>query len=258
MSNFKKYFKPEYRADFLTAVSRGIIPGASIVHKFGRNPAMDTGVPEDLWSYGGLYTFSSSAVTLYISSSHNSDTVSINVQGLDANWDIQTVSVTLVGQTKTAIPSVTWRRVFRAYNESGTDLQGDVYIYEDDTTTTPGVPDTAAKVRAKIDLAHQQTLMAIYTVPAGYSAYMLSFWFDGNRLTGAAVLATDMVVQVRPFGGVFLTKHTTGWHSYGGHINHTFGVPQRFTEKSDIKIYLAEASGASDVSGGFDLLLLED
>ena len=43
-------------SDFGTEVSRGLYPGYAIGTKFGRNPDIDIGTPEDMWAGGGTYT----------------------------------------------------------------------------------------------------------------------------------------------------------------------------------------------------------
>jgi hypothetical protein len=225
------------------------------VEKFGNNPKVDTNTdPEDVWNQGGTYTFLTSSAVLYASSSDGSDTVDINVQGLDADWAVQEQSVTLTGTSQTAI-SGSWLRVFRAFNEDGTDLAGDVYIAETDDTTA-GVPDTATKIKAKIDLADQQTLMAIYTVPDGYTAYMTR-WYVAMAQSKSSYAIIKL--QSRANSGVFRTRRRTGIEAgstdYQEHLNPA--IP--FAAQTDLKI-VVDTVGANDIdiSGGFDLILLGD
>jgi len=90
--------------DWSLKVAKGLVPGHTFVEKFGENPDVDTGtVPEDLWSHGGLYTFSTTADIDSIGSTSVADTQEITVQGLDADWDLITQSVNLNGQTRVAM-----------------------------------------------------------------------------------------------------------------------------------------------------------
>ena len=158
-------------------VAKGRIAGVSSIHKFGQNPQIDNTEEWDIWDGGdgADYTFSSSGVIHYISSSNAGDTQTYDVIGLDENYLEQTISVTAVGQTKTQIGTgEKFRRIVRIKNTGSTDNAGVVYVYEDDTVTA-GVPDTATKIRGQIQIGNNQTLMAIYTIPAGKTGY-LSSW----------------------------------------------------------------------------------
>ena len=73
----------------------------TFINQVGNNDDIDTDSdPEDVWSFGGLYTFISSPVPLFISSSNNADNQEITISGLDENWLPQTQVITLTGQTK--------------------------------------------------------------------------------------------------------------------------------------------------------------
>ena len=226
------------------------------VEKFGANPDVDTDSdPEDVWDQGGTYTYLTSAATLYASSSDDGDTVSMNVQGLDASWDLQTVSVTLTGQTQVAL-SGTWLRVFRAYNEGATDLAGDVYIAETDDLTG-GVPNTASKIKAKVQATHQQTMMAQYTIPNGYTGYMTR-WYCSQAVAKSSYAVVE--IQKRATGGVFRTARHIGLDSGANNsYQELLNIAIPFSAKTDIKAVVREV-GANDmdIAAGFDLLLVAD
>ena len=243
------------------ALVRGLIPGWACYEKFGRNPSIDTtSDPEDIWDQGGVYTFLSSAASLYVSSSDNSDTNVITVEGLDANWVAQTATVTLTGQTQAEITGVTWIRVFRAY--SATDTAGDVYIAETDTLTA-GVPDTASKIKAKFEIARQQTEMSIYTVPAGKTGYV--YQWSGSILKSSAATSVDLVIMKREFGGSLRDVmpwglSTTGTSSFA----YAWGSPECpqpkvMPAKTDILIRANEVgANGTQVTAGFDIKLRDD
>ncbi len=222
------------------------------VDKFGANPDISTTTdPEDIWDQGGTYTFLSSAQTLYISSSDNSDTVDITVEGLDANWALQTATKALTGQTQTALAG-TWLRVFRAYNADSTNLAGDVYVAETDDLTG-GVPDTASKIKAKITSTAQQTLMAIYTIPTGYTGYMLR-WYASQAIGQSNYAIVEL--QAKASGNVFRTKRRVGLTS-GGNLQEKFPIALGFAAQTDLKIVCREVGANNmDVSGGFDMILV--
>lgn len=247
-------------------LAQGEATGKSFIHKFGSAPDFDTGDGTiDIWdgaNDAGLnamqYTYSTTADIDTLSSSNVGDTVDIEVQGLDANYDLSTETVTLTGQTKVTL-TTPLIRVFRLKNVGSSDLLGSVYCYVDGTITT-GIPDTATDVRAIIDNGNNQTLMAIYTVPAGKTAYMRGFY----GATAGASRDTNIVLDLkaRPFGQVFQLKHRSAISSTATSIlKYDYVEPQPFSEKTDIvmraTITESAITGAS-ISAGFDLVLVDN
>ena len=221
------------------------------VYKFGRNPDMDNNSePEDVWSFGGLYTFMTSAQSLFISSSSASDTQDIILQGLDNDWNFQSVSVTLSGQTKTPI-SGTWLRVFRAFNNGSTNTQGTIYIYED-TTPSGGVPGDSF-IRAGFSTESQQTQMAIYSVAADRTAYLHNFIANIYREGGDSALRFQLLI--RPFGGVFREQGQYSVNTQGtSTFDYTFPYPLKINPKSDILFRCLEVENNNTaLSINFDL-----
>lgn len=250
--------------DFLIEVAKGQIQDHSLVFKFGRNPDVDAGTdPEDVWTYGGLYTYPSAAAVNFISSSDPADIgMEITVEGLDADWNPLSLTVVLDGTTKTAIGTgEVFLRTFRAYNSGSTEFAGTIYIYEDDTTTTPGIPDDPTKVRAQILAIDQQTYMALYTIPAGYRGYFLG---GGISITTGASAGKSAFVdlQSRLQGGVFRSQELIGLASSGSSAFtqdlHALG-PLALPARTDIKARVREVS-ANDtgVSAYFSILLVKD
>ncbi len=129
---------------------------------------------------GGRYTYSTSAVTYFISSSSASDTDQIVILSMiDENNDLASRTVTVNGQTKTAIPGLNFR-LLRATIVAGSEPLGDIYIYEDDTLTA-GVPDTITLTRGKIQLGMNITRMAQITVPRNTSMILTdALYASGN------------------------------------------------------------------------------
>lgn len=237
-------------------MSAFIDPRTQGVQKFGLNLDIDTGTdPEDIWSQGGLYTFLDAAAAMFASSSSASDTaVIVKVQGLDANWNLQEKTVTLTGQTAVAIDG-TWIRVFRAYVSGTTAAVGDVYIAETDTLTA-GVPNTASKIKAKINIAYQQTMMCIYTVPAGFTGWVAAVYF-GILAGSAATTKANFSIDVREFGGIFRSQGIFVLNSDAqSSIDHHYQKYLKLSPKSDIKLRCAETDKDNlQVTGLFDLFL---
>jgi len=243
-------------SDSALDVSRGNILGQTFVEKFGENSDIDTATaPEDIWSYGGIYTFSTTADIDSISSSSGSDTTEITVQGLDENWALATQVVTLSGQTRVAL-TTPLIRCFRAWNSNSTDLVGTVYIYVNGSITG-GVPDTASDVRAIISIGAGQTEMCIYTVPAGKTGYFYGGYVSMSRVGNNSAVFTS---RVRTFGGVFRVASRIACIGAGkSSWDYRYPFPLPLPEKTDILLRCDEVdANGSGVSGGFTILLIDN
>jgi len=83
-------------------------------HKFGSNPNLTAG-NQTIWTQGGMYPWAAldgDAQTLYIVSTSASDLDTIEIFGLDNNWELQTDTVTMTGQTAVAT-NVPFKRIYR-------------------------------------------------------------------------------------------------------------------------------------------------
>ena len=253
--------REETERDYLSAVAQGRVIGAEFIKKFGQGSHDDGDALRPIWSGSQVYPYMSTAGTLYISSSSASDTEDITVIGLDANWNQQTATQTIAGQTKTEIGSgKTWIRVYRVYNSNGTDLVGDVYVYQDDTVTD-GVPDTpVTTLMAKVNIGEGQTQMAMMPVPAGKVARV---WNYGGSILDASggpstTKAADIKLRVREFGKVFRSQENLGLSLNGTGNDDLDGAPfWIFPAKSDIEV-AAIVSADSTILSGRMTITIED
>ena len=144
-------------------------------------------------------------------------------------------------------------------NQGATDLAGVISCYVDSAITN-GVVGDSNQVRALINNVNNQTLMALYTIPAGKTGYMSSFF---AAIAGAKKTA-DYKIELfsRPNGKVFQTKHISTLQDGGTtHWNHIFQVPEKFVEKTDITMkvtILTAGVTAAAIGAGFDLILINN
>lgn len=246
------------------AIAKGEVTGSSFIHKFGAAPDFDIADgfvtvwdgAEDGEPYESMvYTYSTTADIDSVSAEDAGDTQDIEVQGLDANYALVVQTVTLNGQTRVAL-TTSLIRVFRVKNVSSVDFAGHVFCFVNDTLTG-GVPDTPANVRAVVHSDNNQTEMAIFTVPAGFTGYMRD-WYAS---TAGAKKASSHTIRVlaRPFGQVFQLKHTGNIDVSGtSYIKHDYSEPEVFTEKTDIEIRMNTDQDSAGVAAGFDIVLVED
>lgn len=206
---------------------------------------------EDLWSQSGLQTWIPTAAALSISSSSASDSdVDVSVEVLLANWTTTIWTINTDGQTQTDIESATPAiRVNRAWVSGATASVGKIYIYEkSEGTVTAGVPQTASKIHAVIEIADQETKHAWWSIPVGYEGYVIDWQVD----TLVAVVITNLL-EVREFGGVFISKDRLRVNAQSK--GKTKVIMIKCPPKSDVKITSVSASGSNLVDGELALAL---
>jgi len=249
------------------SIAQGNVTGVSYIHKFGNAPDFDTGDGGvSIWdgaNDGGLdemsYTYSDSANIDSIISTSGSDTGDIEIQGLNSGYTQVVQTVTLTGQTRAEIP-IPLIRVFRLKNVGSSDFVGQVSCYITNSPTSSGVVTASEDVRAQVDNGNNQTLMAIYTIPAGKTGYLRS-WYAA---TAGAGRGSSYIVQLfaRPFGQVFQLKHKSAVSDTGTSAYvHDYIDPEVFSEKTDIEMRVtmtANGGTGASVSAGFDIVLVDN
>jgi hypothetical protein len=98
---------------------------------------------------------------------------------VDGNGAESEVTVALTGQTQAQVGTGTYVRCHRAWVDDTTTPAGDVYIAESDNLTG-GVPDTQAKIKAKIGAGDNQTMQAIWHCPAGKRGKVRDVFITGS------------------------------------------------------------------------------
>ena len=251
-------------SDYYLEVARGYVPNAITVHKFGEGDGIDTadGIV-DIWDGTSdlvaspikTYTWSTTADIDTISSSNDSDTMDVEIQGLDENWDLVLQTVTVDGQTKVTLPTPLIR-VFRMKNVGTTNILGNLFCYVD-TAIVGGIPTDGSKVRAIIRDGHNQTQMALYSVPRGYSLFIKLGW---STIAGKNTTANiGIFIKVRSFGSVFRELHTTALLSAGNSVStRPYEIPLKLEEKTDIIYSCGVTQNDTAVSSGFHGILIPD
>lgn len=229
---------------FELQLSRGQITAHYRVHKFGFNPLINN-TEETIWDVGGIYAYPSSAVKMTATSTDgaNDDGVQLTIQGLDANYDELTETITLNG-TGVGETNQFFLRVYRAFIVGSQEPSGTINI------------TNASATYARITLGDNQTLMCVWTVPAGYTAYLLQK--DISCLTEANNKFGTIRLVSRVHGGVFRTHDKTAIHN--GHTEISYSTPIPFTEKTDIEVRAIGSSANSTlhVSATLDIVYIKN
>ena len=81
--------------------------------------------------------------------------------------------------------------------------------------------------------------MANYTIPAGKTGYLCSFF--ASTVGGVKTAINEIHLVVRPFGQVFQTKHAASIVSTGtSHFRHAFDVPEVIPAKAAIFLFSSQ------------------
>lgn len=183
-------------------VSLGYVPRIIPFNKFGRNDGVSTS-EEDIWEFGGSFTFLETGTTLWASCSDNTNGQGqiMLVTGLDENWSLKTEYVALTGTTPVQIGAAnSWVHVLRSFQVGPTfsDPVGDVYIAADGASYIGGVPQEQNLVQAYVNYtnAPQQTEHCFGVVPAGYKALIFQMTAEMYSITSGSARSSTVALEV--------------------------------------------------------------
>ncbi len=243
--------------DFMLEVAKGTVPGTSAYNKFGRNPAVASGATEEIWDGSATYVWPATA--LMTSISQTADQLAMRgaiilVEGLDASWNFVSQNATLNASNTTTVVTLATPliRCFRMEVQADVSANFSIRVHNAGETQDYAI----------ISAGNNATLMAIFTVPNGVTAYMPCF-YASVQLGGGAPTALDMKLWERDNDNGYAKKlkHVLGLNADvdANNMNqHAFGPYKKFTQKTDIFVTGTTVGAAVDVSAGFDLILVDN
>lgn len=220
-------------------IANGQVFQTSYIDKFGYNSAVGTSF-ETVWDGNNVYTYIETAGTAVATSSNaaTDDTAVIEVSGLDANYNEVSEQIIVGG----VAGAVEFYRVFRAVlisHPTADTNAGDITITVD------------TKDAAIITAGYGQTLMALYTIPAGRTGFLVQL--DAGS-------AKDLENEVK----IIIRNGTTNvWNTKsfvtlrGTFIEKNWHVPLTIPQKHDIEVR-AKGSATTSISAGFQLIVCEN
>jgi len=231
-------------------VSQGVLDGQSYNHKFGATPQMSINTTGSVWDVNDtLYPWTALDTPAVVNVERNNVADNghvVTVQGLDSNWNFQEEQITITGADQ--VGTKLFRRVNRVFCTSSA------------VTTNTGDIDIEAGAAggttiARITAGQGQSLMAVYTIPAGYTGYLhqvTSSIRSGGDATGYLYFRYNTVALN------FRIGHTYEFQGSGGQYLYDFAFPISLPEKTDIDSRAFVRSNNSRVSTTFDILLIEN
>lgn len=238
---------------FHVAAAMGVIPGTVPLIKFGYCETVGL-THTDIWHEGGTYIFPDSAgESIQAYSSDVGDTMDIVIQGLNADpvdgiiGTALEATITLNGTTPVTIPG-NWLSVHRAFNDSDTNLIGDVTI---DGTVS-------GNVFAYVPADDNQTVQAIYMIPGDKVGIIVSAISAINATGSPTGLYAVVRVVTAEFGKVFRTKFRFGIQREGTSYEASIGnIPGLLKPLEKVKIQARASVAATDISGYFSVYLID-
>jgi hypothetical protein len=241
---------------FELQVARGQITGHQSEFQFGQATAVTT--QQTLWPGTGTYAFPSAATVMKISSGSANDTSAgtgartVRITGLDASYNVITEDVSLNGQTAVNTTNSYLRINDFSVLTAGSGNTAAGIIYAGTGTVTTGVPAT---VYSQISTGYNRQSQGIYTIPAGYTAYVSSYTFTSNCSTASVTQSGFLFIYYS--GGAIATIEATARFNAGASFDRHFDYPLAIPEKSDLDMRAVSAT-SSQMTGEIHFILVKN
>lgn len=238
--------------DYLNAyrMAAGRNPGMSWVEFVARNPDVDTAtVPETISPVGGLLTFRDTAAVIEVVSSSAADDSAgtgartIRIDGLDANWDMLSETVTLNGTTPVTTVGEFIRINAVEVTTAGTGRTNAGNI----TLRDAG----AGATRSYVAIGRGRAEVGMMSVPRNHMMLGDGWYVTANLGTGAGSgsKASGLVDVMETYndGGVAGPVHVAWTVGVEGSFASDFDMPHAFHEMTDLHVVVRAVSANDTV-----------
>lgn len=242
-----------------SAASAGLILGQSVVHKFGAGIVTNANnvVWDNMETSDYPFKFTNTNMTV-VSTSAGDTGQTIHI------YYIELVGIDWVYKKGVAVTNgltpVTIQEADDNFVSLGTDanIMFPFRMINKGTGQNAGgmlgnlTCQTGATVYAKITNGYNQSLMALFPIATGYSAFIHSI---GRSVVGSAK-ACEFTYVAMLFGECEQTKIVKGLSS--GSVDTVFDYPYFFEEKTILYVRASIDTGSASITSSFDLLLIEN
>lgn len=250
--------------EFYLEVAKGNVAKHSLVHKFGAHNITTTLEPI---THGGFYRTPTSATALEVVSSSANDTNTagtgareVTIIGLDSSWNEVSQTVNLNGTTAVAL-GTNLIRLYRWYvSVSGTYADQSNGSHAGTLTIQESGGGNVWSTITATPFPTGQSQIGVYTVPTGYTAYLLSknVFVDTAKTADIYFFQRPNTDDVSsPYSGTMrLFEREVGVQ--GGFELRTVAPKGPFVGPCDIGFMGIVSAGTGECSVEFELLLIED
>jgi len=249
-----------YDPDFLIAVQKGLVPGHSLVHKFGRNDAVANGSWEMISLLSAATSKLSAPTTVRIKAGGDAaDDVAgagareFTIQGIDTTLAEVSEALVTNGASASSATTKSWWRIHRAWVSA-------VGTYAAANTDDITIEDSAGAADLMVVAAGEgQSQHAGWTVPTGKTAYLLGALatVDANKAADIRMMTMGGInTTVAPFSSPRIRRY---WDGVAGTMPLPLKSPAVGTSALSDIWFEAQGSGSTaEVSVEFELLVIED
>lgn len=223
-------------------IARGLVVGATWIHRLSNIPSMPNGTETVIMSGGitsGRYTFPTTATTMNVVSTSASDdnTKRVTVSGLDENYKPISEIVTLNG-TANVTTTNQYLRIQRLSVSGSNSIVGNVTIRN-------------ANVLGCLRDGDGQSLQAVYTIPAGQTGYLTQISASVSKGGDAIFKLYSKSATTPP-----LARHVFSLFDLS--YQYDFPYPTVLPEKTDIEMTALSSTGSASATATFDILLVNN
>ena len=233
------------KEQFALNVSRGKVRGARYIHKFGAVPAMSQNTEGTIWDINDtLYpwsAFDTPAVATVLTVDAADDGKTIEVEGLDENFDVVKEEL-VVSSSGTVTGTQVFARLYRAYVKVGTTNEENIDIQVNTTTI------------ARITAGVGQTLMTVLTIPAGHTGYM----YKGICTAESGADGSGFMLARYAGTTAFRTGHTFEVNGSGGEYQYETSFPFPFPEMTDVDVRIKTRTNNGRYTAAYDILIIKN
>lgn len=232
-------------------VAAGRNPDMHWLEFVARNPDVDTGtVPETLSPVGGLLTFRSAAAVIEVISDSAADdgdpagtgARTIRIDGLNANWDMISETVTLNGTTavSTVAEFLRINMVEVVTVGTGRTNAGNITLRD----------ASAGATRSYIAAGRGRAEVGMVSVPRNHTLLGDGWYATANLGVGSKAAAMLDVMESHNDGAVAGPQHAAWTVGVEGSFTAGFDIPHVFREMTDVHIIVRQV-GANDTTVTF-------
>jgi len=236
-------------------IAAGDVDGWSNIHKFGAVPELSINSTGTIWDrnntiypwaaidnsgLGHTLTVSSVAANNEGSLTTTEDGTQVTVMGLDVNFNEISEVIDIVGSTGTG--TTVFRRIYRVFCTDGA------------TNTSRVLIKAGAVVVACVNENWGQSLMSVYTIPAGKTGYLLK---GSSSCQASADGTVNMYVRTQA-SVAFRIGHSLEVSGAGGQYIYEFPVPTMMPAGTDIDVRATSRSNKGRFTATFDIIMVDD
>jgi hypothetical protein len=238
-------------------VAEGAVGFHSVLHIFGFNADIDTGVEEAIWPAGGPIPYLSSPVAMKVSSSSANDAAAgtgartVFIKGINGTGSETSETITLNGQTEVVttntysfIQQVTVMTV-----GSGGKNAGNIYVGTG--TVTAGVPAVVYGIAAT---GENNSLTGAWVCPTGYTGYITK----GSIATGTENGSNYIVGRLKVMESNGLERTAAIVTFANGDYGYDFDYPVKITAGQRVTALATSTADNEAVSSYFQIVVVKD